>query len=165
MLDIKEITYPITFVSAGVGEFTFTSKTECTDPHGIKCAGNISHFIKQHNIWNPDNDDERDYHFYHVKFGGKCAVASGTIHIGDAVMRTGATETTSGICKIEQMPIGAKLIGAQKESGEWVGLDVKPVRIEVDDETITFLLHQPFRKGEFAGEVSMKRGTVIKWSE
>ena len=165
MLDIKEIIYPITFISDGFGEFTFTSKTECTNPYGEKRGPSIEYFISQHNIWNPDNEEKKDYYFHNVKSGKKCEFDSRGWNVGDMAMRIAATVTASGTCKVEQMPLGAKLIGILKESGEWVDLSVKPVRIEVDCNAIAFLMHQAPCKDGLYGEVRVNKGTVIKWSE
>lgn len=163
MLKIQNITYPITFISNGVGRFTFSSRYCGLKNGGVAYRGSVDHFVQQHNHHNPENSPSKDYFFYNKEYARPLI---GLMNIGNVEMRSGATTTTTcGVCKVEQMPLGAKLKGVLMESGEWVDILVKPVRIEVDGDTITFLLHHTFKSGGFSGEVSMKRGTTIKWSE
>lgn len=171
MLKEQDIVYPITFISNGVGCFTFTSRYCGVKEGEGKYNGSVMYFIKQHSIHNPSNNPAKDYFYYnkdsmrsgHRSLTGSMYAAGMIIH--NAAYNASASATSGGICKVEQMPLGAKLTGVRMESGEWVDILVNPARIEVDGETITFLLHHSFKNKGFAGEVSMKRGTTIKWSE
>lgn len=171
MLKEQDIVYPITFISNGVGRFTFTSR-HCGVKEGEgKYNGSVMHFVEQHNLRNPSNNPTKDYFYYNKDSirSGHCLLTGSTYAAGmiihNASDNASAAATSGGICKVEQMPLGAKLTGVRMESGEWTDILVKPVRIEVDGETVTFLLHHSFKSKGFAGEVSMKRGTTIKWSE
>lgn len=171
MLNEQDIVYPITFVSNGVGRFTFTSRY-CGVKEGVgKYNGSVMHFVEQHNLRNPSNNPAKDYFYYNkdsIRSGHRSLTGS-TYAAGMIILNASdnarAAAKSGGICKVEQMPLGAKLTGVRMESGEWTDILVKPVRIEVDGETVTFLLHHSFKSKGFAGEVSMKRGTTIKWSE
>ncbi|ATN93830.1 hypothetical protein [Escherichia phage SRT8] len=171
MLKEQDIIYPITFISNGVGRFTFTSRYCGVKEGEGKYNGSVMHFVEQHNLRNPHNNPAKDYFYYNKdsmrsdarSLNGQMYAAGMIIH--NAADNASAAATSGGICKIEQMPLGAKLTGVRMESGGWVDILVNPVRIEVDGETITFLLHHSFKNKVFAGEVSMKRGTTIKWAE
>lgn len=147
MITKNDIHYPICFVSHGVGTFTQQSEFAgfVTDRDGnVRDYDNqtVVHFINQHNTHNPTNKVERDYYYFYP-------------------------EESQGVgeCPVEDMPLGARLTGVRQEDGVWIGLSVQPKRIEVDGETVTFLLHQHYKRAAFAGEVSMKRRTMIRWSK
>ncbi|WDR21585.1 hypothetical protein PJM35_0007 [Salmonella phage vB_SenS_UTK0007] len=63
------------------------------------------------------------------------------------------------------MPVGAILVGIQRECGEWDELKFKPRRIEVHDDTITLLSGYAggYKTGNnYSGEINIKRGTKVK---
>ena len=153
MLRKEDITYPISFVSVGVGTFTFTSEkggymvgARSYEQREIECK--VDEFISKANRHNPDNNPKTDYSY---------------------TMPGINSESKSGECKAEDMPIGSVLTGVQMDDESWVALRITPRRIEVDSEVITFLLHTHYspntKQSRFAGEVSMKRDAMIRWEK
>lgn len=64
--------------------------------------------------------------------------------------------------KVEAMPLDAKIIGVC-QGDEVIDFVFKPNRIEVHNDSITFLDAHGAHRGEgFMAEVSFKRGTVLK---
>lgn len=60
---------------------------------------------------------------------------------------------------VEKMPLGAEIVAVEYE-GELLPFSFKPNRIEVHNDTITFLHSQ--RMAGFTAEVSFKRGTMLQ---
>ena len=60
---------------------------------------------------------------------------------------------------VEKMPLGAEIVEVEYE-GELLPFSFKPNRIEVHNDTITFLHSQ--RMAGFTAEVSFKRGTMLQ---
>ncbi|WDR21502.1 hypothetical protein PJM39_0009 [Salmonella phage vB_SenS_UTK0006] len=74
------------------------------------------------------------------------------------------TETES-VCNIEDMPVGATLLGVQRENGEWDELKFKPRRIEVHDDVICLLSGYAggYKRGNnYGAEININRGTNVK---
>ena len=153
MLRKEDITYPISFVSFGVGTFTFTNENggymvggSGYEQREIECM--VGEFIEKANKHNPDNDPKRDYNY---------------------TMPGAVAEVKSCECRAEDMPIGSTLTGVRMDDGDWAELRITPRRIEVDSEVITFLLHTHYspntKQSRFAGEVSMKRDAIIRWEK
>lgn len=162
MLNRKDIKYPITFISKGVGEFRFLAPNVCYKG-GVKSTQGIGHFIGCHNEHNPNNNPGGDYEYYYGNRDGDdvgLVILSASIKIAPA---------SGGECKVEDMPLGAKLTAVQLDDETWLEMTITPKRIEVDSEVVTFLLHSHYdpknKKVRFAGEVSMMRGAMIKWSK
>lgn len=153
MLRKEDITYPISFVSFGVGTFTFTSENEGYLT-GIREGGrrevgrSVGEFIAKTNKYNPENNPATDYSY---------------------LMMSMSVENKSGECKAEDMPIGATLTGVMLDDESWEELRITPRRIEVDLDVITFLLHTHYspntKQSRFAGEVSMNRDAMIRWEK
>lgn len=88
--------------------------------------------------------------------------------ITDDILRYGvefkAVHNDSGECKIEDMPLAAKVMAVKVDSGdsgEWVDFYYVKNRIEIHDDIVTLLNSQ---RG-FTAEVSFKRGTLVKWEK
>lgn len=63
------------------------------------------------------------------------------------------------------MPVGAMLLGVQRENGEWDELKFKPRRIEVHDDVICLLSGYAggYKSGNnYGAEINIKRGTNVK---
>lgn len=164
MLNRKDIKYPITFISHGVGEFRFLAPNVCYKGDEKSHQG-IGHFIKQHNTWNPRNNPGGDYeYFYGNRYGDDVEAV-----IKSATANRESLTAAGGMCKVEDMPLGAKLTAVQLDDETWLEMTITPKRIEVDSEVVTFLLHSHYdpknKKVRFAGEVSMMRGAMIRWSK
>lgn len=65
---------------------------------------------------------------------------------------------------IEDMPVAATLKGVQLDDGTWYELTATPKTIEIHDDVVILLLHYGGAKNRtVAGEISIKRGTMVKW--
>lgn len=143
MLNIDNVVYPITFNSYGVGEFTFTSRNNGVKKyyHGrsVKYNGTIDHFIEMNNRFNPNNNPAMDYNY---KMASKredndlldalhyLNIKHGQVNLNGAVFTVSVgSKDYDYICKVENMPVGAILLGFQRENGEWDDLKFKPRRI------------------------------------
>ncbi|QGH77371.1 hypothetical protein [Escherichia phage BEBK14] len=68
------------------------------------------------------------------------------------------------IGRIESMPLASKLKGVQLDDGTWYELTATPKTIEIHDDVVILLLHYGGAKNRtVAGEISIKRGTMVKW--
>lgn len=160
MLKVDEIIYPITFDSYGVGKFKFTSRNNGvkTDLLGreVKYNGSVDHFVAQNNRFNPNNSPAKDYYY----------TMTGEVRFyGDTFTALIGAKDYDYICDVELMPVGAILVGIQRECGEWDELKFKPRRIEVHDDTITLLSGYAggYQTGNnYSGEINIKRGTKVK---
>lgn len=175
MLKVDEIIYPITFNSYGVGKFKFTSRNNGfkTDLIGrqVKYNGSVDHFVAQNNRFNPNNSPAKDYYYIMAeKKDHNDTIDS----IGYFFDKTGAesffTASTVAkdydyICNVENMPVGAALLGIQRENGEWDELKFKPRSIEVHDDIICLLSGYSggYKSGNnYGAEINIKRGTNVK---
>ena len=65
---------------------------------------------------------------------------------------------------IEDMPVAATLKGVRLDDGTWYELTATPKTIEIHDDVVILLLHYGGTKNRtVAGEISIKRGTMVKW--
>lgn len=65
---------------------------------------------------------------------------------------------------IEDMPVAATLKGVRLDDGTWYELTAKPKTIEIHDDVVILLLHYGSTKNRtVAGEINIKRGTMVKW--
>lgn len=95
---------------------------------------------------------------------------TGMTFIGDALIARGSinlasfkqsADKDSGQCKIEDMPIAAKVMAVKDAYENWVDFYYVQNGIEIHDDTVTLLN----RKRGFTAEVSFKRGTMVKWEK
>lgn len=181
MLKANEINFPITFNYCANGlSITFYSATSNgVWSGGDKSSLSLSYFIKLHNEHNPHNKiDER----YRYAMAAKKEKKREDNDLADAlnylnikpgqVFANGAVFTASigakdydYICDVELMPVGAILVGIQRECGEWDDLKFKPRRIEVHDDVICLLSGYSggYKSGNnYGAEINIKRGTNVK---
>lgn len=65
---------------------------------------------------------------------------------------------------IEDMPVAATLKGVRLDGGTWYELTATPKTIEIHDDVVILLIHYGSTKRQtVAGEISIKRGTMVKW--
>ncbi|EBH2608603.1 hypothetical protein FKF61_21570 [Salmonella enterica] len=175
MLKVSEINYPITFhFTDSKGSITYNS----SDSKGIWRSGvesmfGVDTFVNQHNKLNKDNNPEFDY-YYEMAEHVSLPLDSVELMINNASVNVETIYTASigvtdyRICKIEEVPVGATLKGIQDESGEWDEITFKPVRVEIDGDTITLLsgIAGGYRKGgkKYGAEINIKLGTNVKFS-
>lgn len=142
MLKLDHVNFPITFNIHGNGEITFYTKD-----NGVWFDGEVSniglgHFIKQHNINNPDNSSKKDYYYYSM----------------------GNEQNTYKCTQIENMPIGATLKGVQLDIESWLEITIKPKSIEVYDDVVTLTLHHGSIGNKTENSrISISRGTLVRY--
>lgn len=75
-------------------------------------------------------------------------------------------DQTSGICKIENMPIGATITGICNGECGMEYFRIKPERYEIHDDIITILCGNAASgrsRGDYGLELNIKRGTNVKY--
>lgn len=87
------------------------------------------------------------------------AFATGGFVKGDQL--TVNADKDSGQCKIEDMPVSAKVMAVKGSHDNWVDFYYVSNRMEIHADSITLLNKQ----NGFMAEVSFKRGTMVKWEK
>lgn len=172
MLKASEINYPITFrFTDSTGSITFNSR----DSKGIWRSGSesmlgVDTFVNYHNKLNKNNNPEFDYYYEmaeHVSLpwdSVELMINNASVNV-ETICTASIGVTDYRICKIEYMPVGAALLGIQRENGEWDELKFKPRRIEVHDDVICLLSGYSggYKRGNnYGAEINIKRGTNVK---
>lgn len=182
-LSVDNIKYPITFHTPGNSKIRYTSPDNGTYESGLRSSHNVDYFVFLHNMVNPHNEKDKVYYVENITKhlfsdapigGGKSYFAQA---IDNAARRIGEqihsqTIKASGLVAqdlvshgaIEDMPVAATLKGVQLDDGMWFELTAKPKTIEIHDDVVILLLHYGSAKNRtVAGEISIKRGTMVKW--
>lgn len=184
-LSVDNIKYPIVFHCGG-STIRFTSRDNGVYSDGQKSELKVDFFVNGHNKFNPHNETGKVYYveditkhlFGETPFGGgkksiqqiigeeihKAAVkmkAPGGWRIDKSAFAYQEIVTQGAI---EDMPLAATLKGVQIADGTWFELTAKPKTIEIHDDVVILLLHYGSAKNRtVAGEISIKRGTMVKW--
>lgn len=146
MLKLEHVNFPITFNSHGNGEITFNTKDYGLWGDGEVSTIHLDHFIKQHNIKNPNNSRKKDYYYYSMS------------------NEQNTHNTSIQYAPIENMPLSATLKGVQLDSESWIEITATPKTIEVHDDVVILLLHYgSFKHKTVSGEMSIKRGTLVRY--
>lgn len=157
MLKLEDIKYPITFVVTGNNRITYNSANDGKWHSGGKCPLPINDFICCHNSINPENLINRDYYYSMSESG----------YINRAIfVKTAPPEIKPAIqcTQIENMPLSATLKGVQLDSESWIEITATPKTIEVHDDVVILLLHYGgFKHKNVSGEISIKRGTLVRY--
>lgn len=181
-LSVDNIKYPIVFHCGG-STIRFTSRDNGVYIDGQKSELKVDFFVNGHNKFNPHNEKDKVYYVEDITKhlfgdapigGGKSYFAqaidnaarrigeqihSQTINIPGIVARNLVSQSA-----IEDMPVAATLKGVQLDDGSWYELTAKPKTIEIHDDVVILLLHYGGAKNRtVAGEISIKRGTMVKW--
>lgn len=185
-LNVDNIKYPIVFLTVGNSTIRYTSRDNGVYSDGLKSDFKVDFFVDAHNKFNPHNEKDKVYYveditkhlFGETPFGGgktsiqkiigeeihKAAVemkAPGGWRIDKSAIAYQEIVTQGAI---EDMPLAATLKGVQLEDGAWHELTAKPKTIEIHDDVVILLLHYGSAKNRtVAGEISIKRGTMVKW--
>lgn len=182
-LSVDNIKYPIVFRTVGYSTIRYTSPDNGVYSDGLKSDFKVDFFVDAHNKFNPHNEEDKVYYVEDITKhlfgdepigGGKSYFAQA---IDNAARRIGEqihsqTIKASGLVAqdlvsqsaIEDMPVAATLKGVQLEDGAWHELTAKPKTIEIHDDVVILLLHYGSAKNRtVAGEISIKRGTMVKW--
>lgn len=185
-LSVDNIKYPITFHTTGNSTIRFTSRDNGVYSDGQKSGLKVDFFVNAHNDFNPHNEKDKVYYveditkhlFGETPFGGgKTSIQQ---IIGDEIHKSAAEMkapvgwridksafanqeiVTQGA--IEDMPVAATLKGVRLDDGVWFEVTATPKTIEIHDDVVILLLHYGGAKNRtVAGEISIKRGTMVKW--
>lgn len=185
-LSVDNIKYPITFYTVGNSTIRFTSRDNGVYSDGTKSELKVDFFVNGHNKFNPHNEEDKVYYveditkhlFGETPFGGgktsiqkiigeeihKAAVemkAPGGWRIDKSAFANQEIVTQGAI---EDMPVAATLKGVRLDDGVWFEVTATPKTIEIHDDVVILLLHYGGTKNRtVAGEISIKRGTMVKW--
>ncbi|UGL62308.1 hypothetical protein JLBYU07_36 [Escherichia phage JLBYU07] len=185
-LSVDNIKYPITFHTTGNSTIRFTSRDNGVYSDGQKSELKVDFFVNGHNKFNPHNEEDKVYYveditkhlFGETPFGGgKTAVQK---IIGEEIHKAAVEMKAPGGWRIdksafayqeivtqgaiEDMPVTATLKGVRLDDGSWYELTATPKTIEIHDDVVILLLHYGGTKNRtVAGEISIKRGTMVKW--
>ncbi|QHR65330.1 hypothetical protein vojen_9 [Escherichia phage vojen] len=185
-LSVDNIKYPIVFRTVGNSTIRYTSPDNGVYSDGQKSELKVDFFVNAHNKFNPHNEEDKVYYveditkhlFGETPFGGgktsiqeiigeeihKAAVemkAPGGWRIDKSAFANQEIVTQGAI---EDMPVAATLKGVQLDDGMWFEVTAKPKTIEIHDDVVILLLHYGSAKNRtVAGEISIKRGTMVKW--
>lgn len=162
MLKLSEIKFPVAFTTISCGKITCHSKDRATDSSLNECHPSIvCNLIDLHNKHNPDNISSLPYYVEYVGSGWEAGWK-----VGRAIFHSSKPEIKPSIqcSQIENMPLSATLKGVQISSDSWVEITATPKTIEVHDDIITILLHHGgFKNKTVSGEISIKRGTLVRY--
>lgn len=185
-LSLDNIKYPITFHTTGKSTIRYTSRDNGVYSDGTKSELKVDFFVNGHNKFNPHNEEDKVYYveditkhlFGETPFGGgkteiqkiigeeihKAAVemkAPGGWRIDKSAFANQEIVTQGAI---EDMPVAATLKGVRLDDGTWYELTATPKTIEIHDDVVILLLHYGgYKNRTVAGEISIKRGTMVKW--
>lgn len=185
-LSVDNIKYPITFYTVGNSTIRFTSRDNGVYSDGTKSELKVDFFVNGHNKYNPQNEEDKVYYveditkhlFGETPFGGgKTSIQK---IIGEEIHKEAAEMKAPGGWRIdksafanqeivtqgaiEDMPVAATLKGVRLDDGTWYELTAKPKTIEIHDDVVILLLHYGSTKNRtVAGEINIKRGTMVKW--
>lgn len=184
-LNVDNIKYPIVF-DCGGSTIRYTSRDNGVYSDGQKSELKVDFFVNGHNKFNPHNEKDKVYYveditkhlFGETQFGGgKTSIQQ---IIGDEIHKAAVKMKSPGGWRIdksaiayqeivthgaiEDMPLAATLKGVQIADGTWFELTAKPKTIEIHDDVVILLLHYGSAKNRtVAGEISINRGTMVKW--
>ena len=185
-LSLDNIKYPITFHTTGKSTIRYTSRDNGVYSDGTKSELKVDFFVNGHNKFNPHNEEDKVYYveditkhlFGETPFGGgktsiqkiigeeihKAAVemkAPGGWRIDKSAFANQEIVTQGAI---EDMPVAATLKGVRLDDGVWFEVTATPKTIEIHDDVVILLLHYGgYKNRTVAGEISIKRGTMVKW--
>lgn len=153
----KVITNPGLYIVESVGGHKF--------PITFNCLGGVITFESfnrgvWHAEWPSDTESVTGYHISHF-FQGGYEIMNNSIEsiVGDIVIEPNYQE-----CAIEDMPLGAKLLGFYHD-GEFVDLTFRPRVIEVHDDCICLLMHFHHKGDGVGGEANFPRNRKIRYEK
>lgn len=185
-LSVDNIKYPITFHTTGKSTIRYTSRDNGVYSDGTKSELKVDFFVNGHNKFNPHNEEDKVYYveditkhlFGETPFGGgKTSIQK---IIGEEIHKAAAEMKAPGGWRIdksafanqeivtqgaiEDMPVAATLKGVRLDDGVWFEVTATPKTIEIHDDVVILLLHYGgYKNRTVAGEISIKRGTMVKW--
>lgn len=189
-LSVDNIKYPIVFHCVD-STIRFTSRDNGVYSDGQKSELKVDFFVNGHNKFNPHNEKDKVYYVEDITKhlfgdapigGGKSyfaqAIDNAARRIGEQIHSQtikasgGWRIDKSGIaCQeivthgaIEDMPLGASIIGIRDNNGDWHDVSFPVKRIELHEDMICIMAHHgSYKDKPFAAELNIKRGTMVKW--
>ena len=165
MLKLEDVKFPIKFISMGCGEITFASEDKGKWDTNEVSQLKLDWFINRHNEVNPENSAKKDYHYIisgsqdvYGKYDAWKTVRS--------ILNAAKPEIKPALqcTQIENMPLSATLKGVQLDGESWIEIAATPKTIEVHDDVVILLLHYgSFKHKTVSGEISIKRGTLVRY--
>ncbi|QGF21206.1 hypothetical protein KMB89_gp07 [Citrobacter phage HCF1] len=119
---------------------------------GSETSFKLKYFVEKHNFLNKNNDKNKDFYYIDASTVSDILRTADIMKMlqsdnfnpsGWKISSLGkpfTTEAFETISKIEDMPIGAKLIAIQNE-GEWHDFRFTTKRIEINDDVVCLLAH------------------------
>lgn len=185
-LSLDNIKYPITFHTTGKSTIRYTSRDNGVYSDGTKSELKVDFFVNGHNKFNPHNEEDKVYYveditkhlFGETPFGGgKTSIQK---IIGEEIHKAAVEMKAPGGWRIdksafayqeivtqgaiEDMPLGASIIGIKDDNGDWHDVSFPIKCIEVHDDLICLLAHHgSYKNNPFSAELNIKRGTMVKW--
>lgn len=181
-LSVDNIKYPIVFCSGG-STIRYTSRDNGVYSDGAKSELKVDFFVNGHNKYNPHNEKDKIYYVEDITkhLFGDAPIGGGKSYfaqaIDNAARRIGEqihsqTIKASGLVAqdvvshgaIENMPLGASIIGIRDNNGDWNDVSFPVKRVELHEDMICILAHHgSYNDKPFAAELNIKRGTMVKW--
>lgn len=165
MLRLEDVKFPIKFISFGCGEITFINEGRGTWATEEVSQLKLEWFIDRHNEVNKENSPNKDYH-YIMSDGWDSYSMYDNWKLEGSIFNGVKPEIkpTLQCTQIENMPLSATLKGVQLDSESWLEITATPKTIEAHDDIITLLLHHGvFKYKTVSGEISIKRGTLVRY--
>ncbi|URC25604.1 hypothetical protein [Escherichia phage EC167] len=182
-LSLDNIKYPIVFRADGNSTIRYTSPDNGVYSDGQKSELKVDFFVNGHNRHNPHNEKDKVYYVEDITKhlfgdapigGGKPyfaqAIDNAARRIGEQIhsqtIKASVLVAQDVVSKsaIEDMPVAATLKGVQLDDGVWFEVTATPKTIEIHDDVVILLLHYGgYKNRTVAGEISIKRGTMVKW--
>ena len=182
-LSVDNIKYPITFHTNGNSTIRYTSRDNGVYSDGTKSELKVDFFVNGHNKYNPHNEKDKIYYVEDITkhLFGDAPIGGGKSYfaqaIDNAARRIGEqihsqTIKASGLVAqdvvsygaIENMPLGASIIGIRDNNGDWHDVSFPVKRIELHEDMICILAHHgSYKDNPFSAELNIKRGTMVKW--
>lgn len=165
MLKLEDVKFPIKFISMGCGEITFASEDKGKWATGEVSELKLDWFIDMHNEVNQENSPNKDY-YYIMSVGQGAQNMFDGLKIERSIFQFAKPEIKPMLqCnQIENMPLSATLKGVQLDSESWIDITATPKTIEVHDDVVILLLHcGSFKHNTVSGEISIKRGTLVRY--
>ena len=185
-LNVDNIKYPIVFRTVDYSTIRYTSPDNGVYSDGLKSGFKVDFFVDAHNELNPHNEKDKVYYveditkhlFGETPFGGgKTSIQK---IIGEEIHKEAAEMKAPGSWRIdkseiayqeivtqgaiEDMPLGASIIGIKDDNGDWHDVSLPIKRIEVLGDLICLLAHHgSYKNNPFSAELNIKRGTMVKW--
>lgn len=154
----RAIAHPDQYIVKSIGGNEFPITFYCGDDCGLVTFDSCSS-----GTWHEGNGlaEEKIRLSIDIFFARGYEIVNGSIKsiVGEAVI-----DLTYQECAIEDMPIGAKLLGFYHDS-ELVEIAISPNNIEVHENSYTLLLRHGVSPSRVFAEVNLKRGEMVRYKK